>query len=266
MQYDESYARSLIARCKWTWAKTYISIPHEYIVRDQCGLSSEEFEYLVRAQREYGVHEQWYKYNHPYLYVDGYKYWTMGDAIEDTVIINRQKVFKEFDALDHQEIVHNTRVVDQVVTLFNSSFAGREVYEGGCGNGSTIRDFGIPPQKYRGVDPSQKAIESLISEFPEYAGRVYHKSFEESANYWSNSDAVILATFGAASYFMEPYLKILADSRLDYFLMFYKEGYCPEEFQQMHHFNYTDSLLQTIFPNANTLVIDEYRIYSSSLS
>ena len=97
MNYSESYARTLISRVQWTWAKTYISIPHEYIVRGRCGLTEAEFVYLINAQREYGIPEQWHKYNFPYLYIDGYKYWTMGDAIKETTIINRQKVFSEFD-------------------------------------------------------------------------------------------------------------------------------------------------------------------------
>ena len=95
MTYDESYARTLIARCQWTWAKTYVSVPHEYIVRERCGLTDAEFEYLVQAQREYGIHEQWHKYNFPYLYVDGYKYWTMGAPMEDTIVLNRAKVKEE---------------------------------------------------------------------------------------------------------------------------------------------------------------------------
>ena len=263
MTYDESYARTLIARCQWTWAKTYLSIPHEYIVRGRCGLIDQEFEYLVQAQREYGIHEQWHKYNFPYLYVNGYKYWTMGDAIKDTVIINRQKVFTEFDLLEHQELAHNPELIQEVARLFNSVFAGREVYEVGCGEGSTIQYFGIPSHLYRGVDPSHKAINTLKASYPGYAGRVFRNSFEESVNYWSKSNAVILATFGAASYFMQPYLKILAESGLDYFLMFYKEGYCPGEFQQMHHFNYQNYSLVELFPDAFFLPISNYRIASS---
>ncbi len=64
---------------------TFWHVPHEYIVRGKCGLTDEDFLYLVIAQREYGIHEQWHKYNFPYLYLDGYKYWTMGDALEETL-------------------------------------------------------------------------------------------------------------------------------------------------------------------------------------
>lgn len=83
--------RSMIARCEWTFAKTMPFAPHEYIVKDKCPLTTEEFEYFVNMQREYGVKERWGKYNNPYLYIDDYKYWTMGAPLEDTTVINRAK-------------------------------------------------------------------------------------------------------------------------------------------------------------------------------
>lgn len=84
--------REMIARCEWTFAKTMPWCPHEYIVRDKCTLSDEEFVYFVNMQREYGVKEHWGKYYFPYLYIDDYKYWTMGAPIDETIIINRAKV------------------------------------------------------------------------------------------------------------------------------------------------------------------------------
>jgi hypothetical protein len=65
--------------------------PHEYIVKEKCPLMTEEFEYFVNMQREHGVKERWGKYNNPYLYIDDYKYWTMGAPLEDTTVINRAK-------------------------------------------------------------------------------------------------------------------------------------------------------------------------------
>lgn len=262
MDYNEGYAKSLIEKGKWIWAKTYPGIPHEYIVRGKCGLSDEDFLYLVVAQRTYGVHEQWHKYNFPYLYLDGYKYWTMGDAIEETIILNRQKVFSEFDNLDCHMVCPED-LMKTISVLYNSLFPGRSIYEAGCGNGNTIKYFGIPCNKYRGVDPSRKAIESLKEAFPEYGKWVFNMSFEESVNYWTKGEAVVLATFGAASYFMHQYLKILSQSDKDYFLMFYKEGYCPQEYAQMHHFNYTDEFLQSIFPHGFMSLIDNYRVVTS---
>ena len=88
---DFERLREMIARCQWTFAKTMPFAPHEYIVKDRCPLSKDEFEYFVNMQREHGVKERWGKYNNPYLYIDDYKYWTMGAPIEDTTVINRAK-------------------------------------------------------------------------------------------------------------------------------------------------------------------------------
>lgn len=263
MQYDESYARKLINQVHWTWAKTYVAVPHEYIVRGRCGLSDQEFEYLVYAQRENGIPEQWHKYNFPYLYIDGYKYWTMGDAIEDTTIINRQKVFSEFDNIGVMEEIQSDIIYGQVAQLFHTAFPGRDVYEVGCGTGVTFERFNIEPTRYRGVDPSKKAIEQFKQSHPELSNRIFVKSFEESVNYWSMGNAVVLATFGAASYFMPQYLEILAKSDQDYFLMFYIKGYCPEQFKDMHQFNYAESDIRTIFSKGNLFQTGSYWVVSS---
>ena len=89
LDYDK--LREMIARCEWTFAKTMPFAPHEYIFKGRCPLSAEEFEYFVNMQREHGIRERWGKYNNPYLYVDDYKYWTMGAPLEDTTVINRAK-------------------------------------------------------------------------------------------------------------------------------------------------------------------------------
>lgn len=88
---DFDKLRSMIARCEWTFAKTMPQCPHEYIVRGKCPLSDEEFVFFVNMQREHGVEERWGEYNFPYLYIDDYKYWTMGALLENTTVINRAK-------------------------------------------------------------------------------------------------------------------------------------------------------------------------------
>lgn len=90
LNYDK--LREMIARCEWTFAKTMPFAPHEYIVRDRCPLTDEEFVYFVDMQRRFGVKERWGKYNNPYLYIDDYKYWTMGASYDETTVINRAKV------------------------------------------------------------------------------------------------------------------------------------------------------------------------------
>ena len=90
-EFNYGKLRGMVDRCKWTFAKTMPFAPHEYIVRDRCSLTKDEFEYLVKMQRERGVKERWGKYNNSYLYIDDYKYWTMGAPLEETTVINRAK-------------------------------------------------------------------------------------------------------------------------------------------------------------------------------
>lgn len=96
LNYDK--LREMVARCQWKFAKTMPFAPHEYIVRDKCPLTDEEFVYFVDMQRRYGVKERWGKYNNPYLYIDDYKYWTMGAPYEETTVINRAKTCVVDDA------------------------------------------------------------------------------------------------------------------------------------------------------------------------
>lgn len=109
--------RELIARCEWTFAKTMPFAPHEYIFKGRCPLSAEEFEYFVNMQREHGIRERWGKYNNPYLYVDDYKYWTMGAPLEETTVINRAKacVVKDVHQLNEEISKMDKNHIDEYI-------------------------------------------------------------------------------------------------------------------------------------------------------
>lgn len=77
----------------WTFAKTMKEIPHEYIVKDK--LSDEDKEIFVKVVifiRENGYKQTFKGYEYTYYEIDGHKYWTMGDKIEKTIILNRAKL------------------------------------------------------------------------------------------------------------------------------------------------------------------------------
>lgn len=129
MVYDEIRLRSLISKCQWTFAKTMPTCPHEYIVRNKCALSDEEFVFFVQSQREFGIPQQWWKYNFPYLHIDGYKYWTMGDTIENTIIINRAK-----EANSQNHIVDKQSRIDKLtlsITSIGDLLIRRTISNGG---------------------------------------------------------------------------------------------------------------------------------------
>lgn len=261
--YDLIKIKDMLNSRSWTWAKTYLSVPHEYIVRGRCGLSDDEFLYIVHAQRELGVHEKWGKYNFPYLYIDGYKYWTMGDTFENTIIINRQKVFSEFDILDDNYDMEYSRDKSIQIAMCVKETFDLPVFEAGFGFGTFVKDSKIAPNNYYGVDASQKAVDYFRNINKGYYKRVSRKSFEESVDRWRNFDGVVIALFGSASYFMGSYLKILKEECKDYFLMFYKHGYCPESLMSMHHFDYSKQALEYSFNNAYVSEYDNYYIVST---
>ena len=107
LNYDR--IREMIARCTWKFAKTMPFAPHEYIVRDKCPLTEEEFVYFVEMQRRFGAKERWGKYNNPYLYIDDYKYWTMGAPIEETTVINRAKACVVEDVHELYDGIENAK-------------------------------------------------------------------------------------------------------------------------------------------------------------
>ena len=85
MNYDD-----FINRQTWVFAKTMANIPHWYIVRDRLSADDQAiFKDFVQYIRDNGICAQFWKYNFPYLEYDGFYYWTMGDPVEQTTVINR---------------------------------------------------------------------------------------------------------------------------------------------------------------------------------
>lgn len=83
--------RSFVKRHDWTWAKTYADkAPHWYVnAKKMQGAEKEEFYEMVQLIRDYGVKEKFWNSTYTYLYLDGYKYWTMGWPVRETFILNR---------------------------------------------------------------------------------------------------------------------------------------------------------------------------------
>ena len=72
---------------KWTFAKTMPQWPHEYIVRER--VDDKLFEQMVRHIRANGSEGAYYQETFIYFEENGMLYWTMGEPIDETNIINR---------------------------------------------------------------------------------------------------------------------------------------------------------------------------------
>ncbi|KXW55482.1 hypothetical protein [Ferrovum sp. PN-J185] len=76
-----------ISQCNWTFAKTMPESPHWYIVRNK--ENNDDFVKFVMFIRENGQTRTWNNRKFIYLDIDNYSYWTMGNPISDTTIINK---------------------------------------------------------------------------------------------------------------------------------------------------------------------------------
>ena len=261
--YDINRIREFIARCEWKWAKSMEEVPHEYIMRNRCALRNYEFDTFIKTWLENGVEEWWGKAKRPYLYIDGYKYWTMGNYIENNNCMNRQKVFDEFNVLDWPIPNNYTKAEMEIMAMTIVKTFGKKVFEAGIANGDFVRTSGITPDKYYGVDPAKKAVEYFRSHAKGFYQRCSGKSFEEAIAKWKDGTSVVIALFGTASYLMHQYLEKLNETGGDYCLMFYREGYTPDEYKDMHQMNYTRSDISRMFPKANIYNHKKYITASS---
>lgn len=83
----------LINKYKWKFAKSMPKNPHEYIVKDNIDIEDIElFEDFVLYIRNFGIKAKFFKCEYDYLLIGDYYYWTMGNPISDTKILNRAHI------------------------------------------------------------------------------------------------------------------------------------------------------------------------------
>ncbi len=78
----------------WTYAKTMPQWPHEYIVRKNVS-DDRAFCRFVMTIRRFGNDAPFFTKTHRYLDQGTYTYWTMGDWLATTIIINRASIVHE---------------------------------------------------------------------------------------------------------------------------------------------------------------------------
>ena len=82
--------RKYISSVRWIFAKTYAkTAPHEYTLRKERPELDADFVSFVKLIRAEGYDSKFWDKTHRYLDIDGHQYWTMGDPVEDTILINR---------------------------------------------------------------------------------------------------------------------------------------------------------------------------------
>lgn len=94
-------AAKYIRESRWQFAKMMPQWPHEYTVRRWRPRLEPQFDAIVELIRRAGTVKPWPpdaehpSYHHTYLGLDGWEYWTMGEPVRETVVINRARLANE---------------------------------------------------------------------------------------------------------------------------------------------------------------------------
>ena len=88
---DTGLLTEYLLEADYIFAKTMPKIPHSYTYI-RTWKNKKNFYFCVMAIRTYGYVELFQGNEYTYFNFNNYKYWTMGDAIEKTILINRAEV------------------------------------------------------------------------------------------------------------------------------------------------------------------------------
>jgi hypothetical protein len=88
-QADFDFIVNIIDSQKWIVARTRPKNPHAYCLRKNFE-NEEDFEKFVLLIRQYGYQTKWRdRKTYTCLDIEGYRYWSMGNPLENTILINR---------------------------------------------------------------------------------------------------------------------------------------------------------------------------------
>lgn len=215
----------------YTYARTMPYCPHWYTLRKNWQ-DDNRFVHVVETMRRYGYQERYGRKTFTRFDVNGFKYWTMGDPIETTILINRAYIEtgSPYDTLAHdydglfigpEAARENRELADLLPDLRE-----RKVLDIGCGTGllAELKPLGA----YTGIDPSGLMLARFRAKAPHLSKGLVHAGFE--AFHTTERFDLAVSLFGSPSYIGPGHLRKVKDLLMpggEYFLMFYRPDYAP---------------------------------------
>jgi hypothetical protein len=90
-----AWMRSYRDSCRWQAAKS--SPPHEYTIRDWRPEADNDFDWAAGGIRECGYSQKFFQHEYTYFNLDGMKYWTMGNPLSETTVVNRDPIESQYE-------------------------------------------------------------------------------------------------------------------------------------------------------------------------
>jgi len=266
---DLEWLRSYIEDCFWKTSRQ--SAVHAYTVREWVPTRDADFVRMVELIRSYGHPENFYAKIYIYLHIDGLKYWTMGDFMNNTIIINRAPS-STFYGKQRTPVVNRTypeTIYDRLAPQYDKRYSEEHyllendilfrnlkpfttgsVLDIGCGTGLFV-DY-LKPAIYLGIDPSQGMMNEFIRKHPHHG--FIQNTFEEFEPKIKFDLAVSI--FGSPSYITPTEYERMANCATRYFYMFYREDYLPDYYDE----NPTKADFQEISVHFPTITFTNYLI------
>lgn len=227
----------LITRENFRFAKTMPENPHWYTLRKNW-INDIDFIKCVMFIRENGYIEYFKGRKYIVYGMNGFKYWTMGSPIYNTILINKAKKCYKADydkiASEYDNYFMDSKYLEEDKKLFNLLDIKGKVLDIGCGTGLLLKHKKIEPRNYIGIDISEKMLEVFKRKLPEYQNYLINTSFED---FYGKGFDTIVALYGTASYLNQEKIKRISQmlsKNGKAYLMYYKNGYYPATYKKAH--------------------------------
>src|SRR3990167_10813289 len=159
----------ILTSIDYTFAKSMPKNPHWYTLKKNWE-HKDLFEYIVDYIRGYGHIEFFSKKSYQKIYINEYKYWTMGSPISETILINKakrelpypywyDKVLYDDIANDYVKLFQDNESKLEEKELFSILDIKGRVLDIGCGAGLFFDH--VKPKEYVGIDISKNLLEHL---------------------------------------------------------------------------------------------------------
>jgi len=184
-------------------AKTAVRNPHAYTLRREWK-HSDQFEAVVTFIRNNGELMHFWKKPYIILTANGFRYWTMGSPLNETILINRteHRYGSAYDLIapDYDEISKGDADYIEAWEMTKSFIdfpEGARVLEIGCGTGTLFDLMGHTPDpaNYVGVETSWLCADVFKEKYPAF--EVLRCPIEE---FWRGKFDRIYCLMGTGSY------------------------------------------------------------------